>query len=365
MSNNLLRVKKEGKYNGKYLNCAVCDKTFYVCPSRLRKNKVHTCSIACISKHNSIKYSTKEKYSCEVCGVDVFYKKGRSKKVKFKTCSLSCAGKAKSIYNKGSSNPNSLGLSFFEKYFWHRCVSIKRRCDASKILFDLDYKYLLDLYNQQKGKCHYSGIIMNISGKAQKNGGAEPTAMSVDRVDPKKGYVKGNIVLALNCINLFKGNQDIRRFLQIIQKLTFNKVEKAKTKVTKLYPDAVLPTLGSERASGMDIYVHRFEDHGDFYKVFSGIAIQPIDYHYYELVPRSSLYKKKLSLYNSIGIIDKDYTGEIIGILLKHEGHEPPKIGERLLQLIPRNLIIMDLIEVDSLNETKRGSGGFGSTGSR
>ena len=134
-------------------------------------------------------------------------------------------------------------------------------------------------------------------------------------------------------------------------------------KVKKLYPDSQLPTQGHPGDAGYDIYVHRVEDKGSYYKVYSGIAVEPASGYYFEIFPRSSIYKKECFVSNSAGIIDSQYRGELIGILYKRDMAAPIKKGERLLQMIARKQIQVDWEEVEELTDTSRGDGGFGSTG--
>ncbi len=74
--------------------------------------------------------------------------------------------------------------------------------------------------------------------------------------------------------------------------------------------------------------------------------------------------KKGLSVLNSPGTIDADYRGEI-GVILVNISNEEKKIknGDRIAQMIIAKIEQPKLIEVTELNETKRGAGGFGSTG--
>ena len=74
--------------------------------------------------------------------------------------------------------------------------------------------------------------------------------------------------------------------------------------------------------------------------------------------------KKGLSVLNSPGTIDADYRGEI-GVILVNISNEEKKIknGDRIAQMIIAKIEQPKLIEVKELNETKRGAGGFGSTG--
>ena len=79
---------------------------------------------------------------------------------------------------------------------------------------------------------------------------------------------------------------------------------------------------------------------------------------------RSSLHRRGLSLANKVGVIDSDYRG-IISLLLENILDEPVDIsvGDRLAQMIVMPVKQTVMREVASLDETKRGDGGFGSTG--
>lgn len=82
------------------------------------------------------------------------------------------------------------------------------------------------------------------------------------------------------------------------------------------------------------------------------------------LAPRSSMSKTPLVIPNSFGVIDADYRGEIKGIF-KNTSDDAYLIqkGDRLLQGILVPVGALNLLEVDELTETARGSGGIGSTG--
>jgi dUTP pyrophosphatase len=91
----------------------------------------------------------------------------------------------------------------------------------------------------------------------------------------------------------------------------------------------------------------------------------------YMLVPRSSIVKTPLRLSNSIGIIDSGYRGNIMAFVdnideliedANYENYEIEK-GDRLFQIVHPSLGGIKLELVDSLSSTKRGTGGFGSTG--
>lgn len=86
-----------------------------------------------------------------------------------------------------------------------------------------------------------------------------------------------------------------------------------------------------------------------------------------QIRPRSGLaYKKGLTVLNSPGTIDADYRGEI-GVILINLSEEPfiIKDGERIAQMVIAPYTRAELINVEVLSSTERGSGGFGSTGEK
>lgn len=85
----------------------------------------------------------------------------------------------------------------------------------------------------------------------------------------------------------------------------------------------------------------------------------------YYMYPRSSISKTPLMLANSVGIIDKDYRGSIKAALRHVGGNDPYTLekGTRIVQLTIPSLEPYEIAFVDSLDETARGEGGFGSTG--
>lgn len=88
------------------------------------------------------------------------------------------------------------------------------------------------------------------------------------------------------------------------------------------------------------------------------------------LVPRSSISKTPLRMSNSIGIIDKNYRGNICAYV-DHTDYGVDKVsdtfilskGQRLFQIVAPDLSPIKVVIVDELSETQRGDGGFGSTG--
>lgn len=130
-------------------------------------------------------------------------------------------------------------------------------------------------------------------------------------------------------------------------------------------PNAVAPSKGAPSDSGFDLtLVERSHRHGAVEFFRTGIRVQPAFGWYFDLVPRSSISKSGYMLANSVGVIDRGYTGEILVPLLKVDASAPDlQLPARMVQIIPRPVIAAELVEVEEFEETARGSGGFGSTG--
>lgn len=95
----------------------------------------------------------------------------------------------------------------------------------------------------------------------------------------------------------------------------------------------------------------------------TGVAVQPPSGFYFDLVPRSSIIKKGYMLANSVGIIDQAYTGEIMVPLVKMDPEAPDlDLPQKLVQLIPRKWYGLVPALADTLENTSRADGGFGST---
>lgn len=98
-------------------------------------------------------------------------------------------------------------------------------------------------------------------------------------------------------------------------------------------------------------------------KYGTGLAVEIPEGYCGKLHPRSSIYKTGLVMANGVGLIDSDYRGEICAIFYRLKGGEKYVPGDRVCQLIIEKNIDVSYEEVEELTETKRGEGGFGSTG--
>lgn len=139
--------------------------------------------------------------------------------------------------------------------------------------------------------------------------------------------------------------------------------------IKKLSKGAIIPTYGSEYAAGADLYAcmdeEIFINPGQTVLVHTGIAMElPVGYAGL-IYARSGLASKKgLAPANKVGVVDCDYRGEIL-VALHNHSQETASIlpGERIAQLVITPYITAAFTETDTLNETVRGEGGFGSSG--
>ena len=136
--------------------------------------------------------------------------------------------------------------------------------------------------------------------------------------------------------------------------------------VKKLSFDAVMPTRGSDRSVGYDLYSS--EDaivpcQAGRALVGTGITIVLPDGVYGRVAPRSGLAVKHC-INVGAGVIDPDYTGEIKVVLFNHGGADfEIKKGDRIAQLVLERCETPPIEEISIVEDTERGSGGFGSTG--
>jgi dUTP pyrophosphatase len=138
----------------------------------------------------------------------------------------------------------------------------------------------------------------------------------------------------------------------------------------KIGTDINKPSYATDGSAGMDLCACIDEPiiigSGEIKKVPTGISMQiPNKYIGGFIFPRSGLASKYgISLANCVGVIDSDYTGEVICPIMNHS-HIEYKInpGDRIGQIVFMPIYIANLQYVDELTSTQRGSGGFGSTG--
>lgn len=150
--------------------------------------------------------------------------------------------------------------------------------------------------------------------------------------------------------------------------------------IKKLHNDTKVPTKGSTGAAGWDLYAYSVDNAfahmgsteishvikpGETVVVHTGISAQCPHGCFLAVYARSGLgIKHGIIPSNCVGVIDEDYRGEIMVALYNHSNKDFEfKLGDRIAQMIIQEYKDYDLDIVDSLDETQRGSGGFGSSG--
>lgn len=134
-----------------------------------------------------------------------------------------------------------------------------------------------------------------------------------------------------------------------------------------LHPEAKLPTRASDGSAGLDLYCHSANAYGKtMIEYNTGVAVAIPEGYVGLLVPRSSITGTSLRLANSVGVIDSDYRGPI-KMRFDHnhlpDSDRPYDFGDKIGQLVIVPCPAFMPVKVDSLPETARGQGGFGSSG--
>lgn len=142
----------------------------------------------------------------------------------------------------------------------------------------------------------------------------------------------------------------------------------------KDHPDARIPVRATSGSAGADLHavMPNYKEVITLYPgsrllVSTGLKVAIPEGYEIQIRPRSGLaLKYGITVLNSPGTIDSDYRG-VMGVVLIHHGHEPFEIrtGDRIAQMVVAAVAPYVAQEVETLEETERAGGGFGSTGVR
>lgn len=147
-------------------------------------------------------------------------------------------------------------------------------------------------------------------------------------------------------------------------------------KVKKIYHDSKLPFKATPESAGLDVFAYIKNGNADnpnavtipayeYRKIGTGVAIEPPTRTFGAIFARSGLSTKQgLRPTNCVGVCDRDFTGEYI-VSLYNDSPTAQTIhhGDRIAQVVILPYVVPDVVEVDELTKTVRGSSGFGSTG--
>ena len=139
----------------------------------------------------------------------------------------------------------------------------------------------------------------------------------------------------------------------------------------KLSSDAICPAYGTQFSAGADLYALTEGDvtvkPRETVLIHTGIAVEIPEGYVGLIFARSGLATKKgLAPANKVGVIDADYRGELMVALFNQSDEERTiSNGERIAQMAIVPFLKAEYQEVEELTDTKRGTGGFGSTGTK
>lgn len=136
-------------------------------------------------------------------------------------------------------------------------------------------------------------------------------------------------------------------------------------KIEKRNKDAIIPSRAHPSDVGLDLTaISKYKTLSNGVIMYdTGLSICPPKGYYIEIIPRSSISKTGWILANSIGIIDPHYTGNLYIVLAPINPNVPEiELPFCKCQIVLREVKYINIIEVENLEETDRGEGGFGST---
>lgn len=144
-----------------------------------------------------------------------------------------------------------------------------------------------------------------------------------------------------------------------------------KVNFKKLNDNAIKPTYGTEFAAGADLYACEGGEvtiaAGETKLIHTGLSLEIPEGYAGLIYARSGIATKRgLAPANKVGVIDSDYRGEIM-VSIHNHSTEAQTIadGERIAQLVITPFLKVEYTETDTLSDTVRGDGGFGSTGKK
>jgi dUTP pyrophosphatase len=330
----------------------VCGAPISLTPTRATKNATHTCSKKCAGVLASARYSDRLVFEC-ICGTEVRLKRSQAlKRVYPPTCSMECSRVVRSARSHGDSNPNSHRLFGIDKLLHERTANIRVRAAGLGVPFDIPPGHLKSVYDLQQGLCYYSQVPMSIQGTKS------IFTLSVDRIDPAKGYTKGNVVLCCLGINMMKSDAGLDAFFQLIAGVANHHM--------KILVPATKELVKDPGNAGFDLRVSEggtIPARGS--KSFSTELKLAIPQGVYgQILSRSGLAFNH-GLQAHPGVIDSSYRGEVRLLIFNHSDNDfVVNSGDRMAQIVfLRHVIDGTSPDFLSAPDTERSTKGFGSSG--
>ena len=132
-------------------------------------------------------------------------------------------------------------------------------------------------------------------------------------------------------------------------------------KIKKLSEEAVIPFYAKHGDAGLDLIATSMKNCPEFVEYGTDLAFEIEEGNVGLLFPRSSISKTGHRLLNSVGVIDSGYRGEV-KVRMSWTNQNPYKVGDKIAQLVVVELPQVVIEEVNELDSSDRGEGGFGST---
>lgn len=179
----------------------------------------------------------------------------------------------------------------------------------------------------------------------------EDAAENLLNQEPVKSYYMGKA----------KAFSEVIKFLELIDKM--------KVRIKKLNDNAVVPTKAHATDAGFDLYCTSKEIDWTKRQIVchTGLAFEIPEGHVGLIFPRSSVSNKPLMMANSVGVVDSCYRGEVTAKFnitdTRQSAFAHYQEGDRIAQMIIIPYPEIEFEETDSLSESDRGTGGYGSTG--
>lgn len=348
------------------VKCAWCGKEFDCTPSRYKasKSKAFCCSVECGSQYRK---SLTLNCQCEVCGKKLHRKPYAIKKQKHVYCSQKCANIAKEKLYSGEGNPRY-------GFRGELCPMWKGG------RHETNYGYI-EVYAPEHPFVPKDGYMLEHRLVAEQYLLTDENSIEVNG----KRYLKPEY--EVHHIDFDRRNNSPENLLVLIHKdhvglhnklNSNNRNEKGQymkrvdpIRIKRITETAMMPERKSIGAAGYDLYVDTNEDvvippHSSVL-LPTGIAFSIKSPYFGAIYARSGLSTKKgLRPATCVSVIDSDYRGEVKIPL--HNDTDTEKVivpHERVAQIVFEKALICPIVEVEELDETDRGVGGFGSSGQK
>lgn len=137
-----------------------------------------------------------------------------------------------------------------------------------------------------------------------------------------------------------------------------------RVKVRRLCEEAVLPSYAKDGDAGLDLVAISHESKEGYEMYGTGLAFEVPKGYVGLIFPRSSVTNKDLMLKNGVGVVDSGYRGEVTFRFQRVDGQQfLYEVGDRIGQLVIMPFPHIEIEEVETLSDSQRGEGGYGSTG--